>query len=378
MVIYIIELLMTMFFALFGDASKNKKIRGAVFALLFFSMTLIMAIREPHLGTDSWLYSELYLRIGKAPNLIKAIKVSGVSAPMYVLMCRIVYKIFQSRQALLIVSAILVNGCFYNFIKRESKNWFFSLFLFMSLTFHFQSYNTTRQYIALGLAMNGVSYIGENVKSVKGWILLICGVLNHTVAIISLVYLVLGLRKRDQNEMAPNELFKTVARGVIITFIFVFGQTLIMTLLPKVFPQYYSYFDMTSARTLFDQGGQGRQIFIFIGYLIAVIYGLLQLKTSDLNESIHGVGRKYIVQLSAMIIAVGIGIVGAKSWALTRIGLFFTINAINFFPNTFMLSKRYRQINKFAMILTILFTFIYAYIYLAENKAGIIPYTTFF
>ena len=345
---------------------KNKE--QIFLKIVFFMLFLVMALREPHLGTDSWMYGNIYERVGRASSLQEAFVSSTIDAPLYVAICRLLSYFFPNRQALIIVSAAAVLLGFYNYIKRESKDYSTSSLLFLTLVFYFQSFNGTRQFIAIALLLNAYSYWSDDIKNYKGWICYAAAVLIHSTAFAGIIFLLLqyGGKKRASE-------VGMLIRGAVITSAAVFGQTLIISLFLRLFPQYSKYFFGSNGHSFFDAYGQGRQIIIYVGYLIILIYALIQIRSTSKIENYANFHKQYNLMLMAALL----GITGSKSWAINRINFYFTSVAICFIPNALLISKRYRQVNNAVRILTVMLTAMYCYIYLSEDKAGIVPYSFF-
>lgn len=366
-VVYFVILFLNVVFRSKGLRKKTKNSQKTYLVVSCLILTVLMAIREPHLGSDSWMYGTLYIRIGQANNFIEAMAASTFTAPLYVLVCRILFRISDSRQMLIIASAIAVNLSYYNFIKRESKDYVTSLLLFMNLAFYFQSYNGTRQYISIGLVLNAFSYWDENKKNIKGWVFFVSAVLVHPTAIIGAVFLILVGHKNENKE-------KALTRGILVAVISGLSETVLLTVFIRLFPQYGSYFDASFGHYYYDTSAEGRQVLVVLVYFAIVVYTIIILRRSKRNTMEESVTKF----LSPMIIAVVVGFLGVNSWALSRVNFFFTNLSICFIPNVFCLKiNRYKNVNRFLKVLTIVVTAVYGFIYLYEDKAGIIPYSVF-
>ena len=88
------------------NKENNKKIfLGISFLILF----VLMGFRSPLMGTDSTMYNNIFMRVGQQSSLKNALAVSGISAPGYVLFCRVAYVFFSE------LSSKNLRNFFYNF-----------------------------------------------------------------------------------------------------------------------------------------------------------------------------------------------------------------------------------------------------------------------
>nr|WP_284467257.1 MULTISPECIES: EpsG family protein [unclassified Clostridium] len=158
---------------------------------------------------------------------------------------------------------------------------------------------------------------------------------------------------------------------MLLGMVVIVSQTQLLSVFLRMFPMYSNYFGGRALNQFNDQG-QGRTIIIIFGYLAIVIYSVFLIR----RKSSHLEGRIYAgEQLPVMLFAVIIGILGAAYPTVLRMNIFFTITAISFIPNTFILDGRSNR--RILSALTITLTFAFLAIYMIEDKSDVIPYMFF-
>lgn len=345
---------------------QNVKIfMGISFIVLFF----IMGFRDPLMGTDSIMYNNIFMRIGQQPSIWEAFSASGISAPGYVIFCRVVYKIFPNYQARIIGTSLVILVGIFRYIKKSSKDVYLSIILFLTLTFYVQSFNISRQYMAIAILLNAFVEWYRNKKSVLGWVLFFVALSIHTTSIVGLAAWI--LIENNINFMDKKQIRKLIIKSIFLGLAVIVAQTQLLNIFLRMFPMYSNYFGGKALNQFNDQG-QGRTIIIILGYLAIVVYSvfLIRRKNNRIKVRIYA-GE----QLPIMLFAIIIGILGAAYPTVLRMNIFFTITSISFIPNTFILDSRSNR--RILSVLTIALTFAFLAIYMIEDKSGVIPYMFF-
>lgn len=372
MVAYICTNLFLSILGLICSCSKNQARQNKFFLLIAFVLLFgLTAMGSPYLGTDTFPYTNMFLRIGQQHNFIDALETSRITAPAYVLLCRIVYKLFPYRQAIIVACAFIINYGVFSFIKKSSLNIYLSVILYMNLAFYLQTYNGTRQYIAVSLLLNTFLLWKDDIKSVKGWLLYVIAVAVHSTAIVGIAaWIIFFLQKR---KIGHNTIRRTICETALIGLVLVTSQTLLLTVFLRIFPRYSMYFGDDAVHSFADKG-QGRLIIIVFGYLIVFLYCLYLLKNKNRRDSFEG--QTAIDFLPICLLSIILGIFGAKSLAISRMNFYFAIVNIVTMPNTICLdmNRNNRFILSTAMVVT---TFMYFILFLIEDKSGVVPYVFF-
>lgn len=349
---------------------KRKERNTKIFIVLsFFVLFVLMGFKAPHLGTDSSSYNIIFMRIGQQSSLGNAFAASGISAPGYVVFCRIIYKLFPFSQARIIGTALVILIGVYRYIRKKSNDIYLSVLLFISLTFYVQGFNISRQYMAMAILLNAFVEWYSNKKSVLGWVLFVIAMTFHTTAIVGLaVWFLIGNRIDYSNN---KQLRRLIAKSILLGIAAILIQTRLIDIFLRIFPIYRNYFGNRALNQFSDQG-QGRAIVIVFGYLAVLLYCLLLLRR---NRKVNEERLLAAEQLPVMLFSIIIGIVGATSPVIIRMNSFFTITAISFIPNTFSIDKPSNR--RILTGITLLLTFAFLMIYMIEDKSDVIPYTFF-
>lgn len=359
MYIYILEIVLII---AFGFICKNKPLK--FLRIAFLILTIVMAMRHYKLGTDSSPYAHMFMAIGNVSTFKDALVISTIpSAPLYVFVFRWISILFHFEQAYIVFSSLFVNLLFYYFIKKNSDNYYVSVLLFIFLSFYFSSFNGTRQYIAVGIAINAFSLWNDNKYSKSAWLLYIAAILVHPTSILCIVYFLLS-KLNIKSSLKASIIIVTVSFLCIVFF------DEAIQLFIKIFPQYSVYFNNIDTSKL-NVTSKGRQIIISIGYVVFCLYSMLFSKSNIAKR------RQNYPMLLFLLLGGVIGIFGSKMWIYNRISLYFTVFSICFMPNALLQKGKNATVNKYLSLCMLILTFLYGMIYLIEDKADIVPYVFF-
>lgn len=136
---------------------KNKKI--AIF-LITFSLIIYASIRY-NVGSDYDTYLKQYSEIFYYFNNIKEIITSDVQYGFSLLMY-VTKKIFSSPYAIFFIVAVIIYPFTMAIIKRNSKNFIESLFLYFTLELHLLSLNLLKQVISMTVFLKSYRNIIKN------------------------------------------------------------------------------------------------------------------------------------------------------------------------------------------------------------------------
>ena len=343
---------------------RNKKF---FLVLSFLILFVLMGLRSPNLGTDSLAYNNIFIRVGQQSSFQNALSVSGISAPGYILFCRIIFRLFPFNQARIVATTIVILLGIYRYVCKMSNNIYLSILLYISLTFYVQGFNISRQYMAMAFLLNAFAEWYIDKKSIKGWVLFVIAMSFHTTAIVGLAAWLLIGNNIDYND--KKQIRKLVLKSLCLSAFIILAQTQLINVFIRFFPIYRNYFGNRALNQFSDQG-QGRTIVIIFGYFAIALYCLFLLR-----KRIAKPGERLLAaeQLPLMLFSVIIGILGASYPAILRMNIFLTITAITFIPNTFSIDKPSNR--RLLTIFTLLLTFAFLTIYMYEDKSDVLPYS---
>ncbi|WP_427813648.1 EpsG family protein [Enterococcus sp. 22-H-5-01] len=363
MVIYIILLsilIITLFFSV-----KQNNVERFLYLFLVSILVMIAIFRANTVGMDVSNYERIFSRISNQ-DILTVINNSDGSI-IYDVYNKLLSMITTNVQVVTITnSAIIIIANAY-FIRKMSKNPLFSLFLYYTLYFYAYNLTAARQSIAISLCLISVCFL-FNGKKKSSLLLNILAIGVHNTAIVGLVYQIL---------CRINWTNKKYIFLAIISTIGMTGYSFFIKLFLIIFPRYIMYFN--GGQYSISDVGEGKKIFVTFFYLFVLlalfIFYRAPYSTIQIEEKI------FSVQISAMIIAVVIGVIFYNNLLISRIEVMFSFYAIVFIPNVYKLISKRLLNNVYSEFILIYFSLpIYIVIFLAQilsNINEIVPYSLF-
>ncbi|WP_315119219.1 EpsG family protein [uncultured Clostridium sp.] len=361
MEIYLFVIFLVCVYAVLIFLKGATKRREKIFIILScITMFSVMGARNISVGTDTELYCKIFERISASDNIFTVAQASW----LYALYNKIISLVLGNYSQWIIIfnSLIIIVGIGF-FIYNNSRNMAMSMLYFLLFYHYFQSFNISRQYIAIVLTANSFYFIKN--KNLKGFMTLnLIATLFHNT---SIVFMPMGILSLLELNFKKTIIFSAVS-GVMI----IFYEKLIAAFL-YIFPRYSIYF---GGNTSFYETGQGRKIIITLIYLMVVIISLIIMaRLSKLQNYHKEKERELAILIVIMLIAIICGILSMKSILISRIELYYSIFAIILIPFVIEEFKKYKYLLYFVSICVML---IPTYIQLNDNIGGIVPYGVFF
>lgn len=366
MAIYIIILIAITLLAIIiscagSKSTKSQKIKKIVFILIVFCILFsVMALRGKSVGVDNNLYCVIFNNITNG----------NVSEQFDTSMGYVYYNQFVSfllgddTRNIIIANAFVITLLFVIFITKSSPNIYMSTILYILLYFYLQSFNITRQFIAILLCAIAIKYAID--RKWKMYILLsVCAILIHNTAIfIAIVGLVLGLIR--------NYNIKKVVTIWGIALVSGFFITPAIRIFVTLFPKYISYF---TTNNIFGDTSSGGKILLILAYLFFTLLGLFVFSKKKQEIEEKGQDRKYMIYTTLMGLACIIGLEGALvSILIGRVSFYFEIFAIIYIP---MVIENINKRKEVWYAITFLIFFIVFYVSLMKNISGVVPYVLY-
>ena len=344
----------------------NKRIlSGKVLYLLltFIPLWFVMAFRAPTVGTDTYANASYFVSAATAPSfdylVHDGIWKAGIDVISYVL--GIIYPGME--MYILWSSTVIVVG-FAIFIYRTSNKVWLSTFFFLTLNLYFSSLNTSRQFIAIAIAINAFIYLYEDIKSWKGWSLFILAIWIHT-SILSFLPALLGIWifKRYKSYT------KLYLVSIFLAVVFLLGLMEIATVFSSLFPHYEIYTQGTNGDNLIENTGGGKIVVMYLALLVVLI--VYYIKQHILNQKVtYTIFDAFI---PGAIFCVVLGIAYSSNTMMNRITLPYQclfLGLIPYIVNAFQKNMRLL----FLMFMIIGFSGCY-FLWAAGNLGNIRPYT---
>lgn len=161
-----------------SNSNRKKKIILISFVVVF---GILLGFRGKYVGTDTWLYSNIFVESGVASNVFRYYMFAR--CPVYVLVCRFLYTFSQSANTMMIFSAFVTLGCVAYFIYKKSEDITMSVYLYIVLDYYLYSFNASRQLLAMSLLL--VAYLKfEDGKKKAAIIIWLAAVGVHSLVML--------------------------------------------------------------------------------------------------------------------------------------------------------------------------------------------------
>lgn len=327
-------------------------------AFVFFSFAFLgtfAAMRANTVGTDTLTYETIFSNTGN---------VFSEKSPAFSIFSTMVKAISSDPHAITAANALLIALLFGLFIYRLPANPLYTTFFFISLNFYLPSFNIARQYIALGLVLNGFMYLMDK-KYIRYLALTLIGVGFHATALLGLVYLGVSWIKWNKFWI-----------GILTVFAVIFSLSYakFSSTIVNLIPGFDIYSNATNVSSL-NQSTQGSGLIIFFNiFLLLVLIAYIYFKfatQSPFTDLQRNVATLYFV---GTVVSVLLGNVILLQRGLT----YFTIFGIYIFADLpevmdrLFTNRKVGRITIFAILFGLtLIQFTYQ---LARNNGDIIPY----
>ncbi|KIO70372.1 EpsG family protein [Caldibacillus thermoamylovorans] len=327
--------------------TNNNKAKNAFLFISFLPLLLISALRSPSVGadTENYLYGYNLIKDYFYPDFFNVVRWENG----YVILNKLVSFMSNNEQIIIIATSfIILIGIFY-FIYKNSLNFTFSIYLFLSLYFYLISFNLIRQFIAISILLMGFHLI-EKRKFFKYLIVVVIASTFHQPAILMIgLYFLYNLKLNAKN--------LTLIIGSAILLLVSFNY--IMELIFIVFPgyEYYigtSYLEGSGLLTTLISGS-----ILFFGVFIKLTY------KSD---------KKFDFLLIIMIVSFLVSALSMYITLFNRLGYYFSIFNIIFIPYAIYLVKDQNVKIIYSSVIYII-TFLYFLFRLAGDFQQVIPYS---
>lgn len=288
-------------------SKKNSNFNDNVFLICSFALLFFfVAFRKTSIGNDTIEYIKLF-------NNCSLYKWDFLSANSryevgYVIFNIILSYISSSARFFMIVMSLIFNYSVYRFIKNNSRNYLFSIIIYINLLFFYQSMSSMRHFLALSVILLSFRFVKEK-KILKYLIMVFIASNFHIAALVSFLIFPLYHMKFNNKRMI---IFS------IITYIF-------SIFLSKIFP----YLSILTNRSDYYNYMIGEvklaNIIFFLIFCVFVVFSLIIIKkdSKELNNF-----NLYVLVISALLFALSINIA-----VLARVAQFIAMFTIIVLPN---------------------------------------------
>lgn len=246
----------------FDYIKKNDK----YLILIFILLTLFLALKSENVGVDADSYKKIFYDIAKFP--FSKVYLYDRYEIGYKYLCKIFSLIWNNYQFFLFGISFLEMAGFYCFIKKYSKNYVFSLLLFITFETYTLTFGILRQAIALSISLLAFNFLDKR-KPIKFILLVLLASLFHKTAAIFL--------------LAYPFLFIKVNKKVIVIFTFIVIFTLLFGNDIVNFIMNYIYRPSTST---FNSGYGYKMIVLLYSICIFIYIHFENLKKTDTSSNV--------------------------------------------------------------------------------------------
>lgn len=341
-------------------------ISGKVLYLLvtFIPIWFVMAFRGLGVGTDTFANASYFVSAATSPSLEYLVSGGIWNAGLNVISYMIGLISTDIEVYMIWSSSIILLG-FAIFIYRTSNKVWLSTFLFLTLNLFFISLNTSRQFIAISIAINAFVFLYYNMHSGVGWSLFFIAAWIHT-SIFSFMPALIGiwLVKRCQSYT------KIYFIATIFAILFVASLMGIATVFSSFFPHYAIYTEGTNQNNLIEDIGGGKIIVEYLMFLFVMIIYFISQKMNNYKVT-NTIMDSFI---PGAIFCIVVGVSFASNTMMNRVTLPYQCLFLSLIPYTCtMMKQKIRYIFMGIMMIGLIG---YYYLWAQGNLGNVVPYYT--
>lgn len=340
----------SVFGKIFGKKIHRQKYKKLYLTICFFQMFLIQALRASYVGSDTIQYIDIYNKF--STNSIYAYRLTHYEIGIQFLI-KILYSLGLNVQFLLAcMSAIIMLG-FAIYIYQNSENVILSTFLFATL-FYVNSFNVSRQYVAMAIALNSFYFIYRN-QYLRGIILVLFSSLFHSSVILLLIPFIFAMIKSTNLTKKMLVIFNL--------FVLIFGSYLTTKILGYIHNSYYISTEYVK-NDIFS-------LTTFLSFMYAIIFYYGSKKCYDYNDK-----RILNIYTCIALSNLSFGILYLKNEIFSRFIELLNSHLVISVP--FLESKTHNKYSQIIYIFFIIMPIMWMILMVYNSGAGVSEYGLFF
>lgn len=202
-------------FVMFWIFLEKKSLNRNAFWVPFFVLVLFASIRSYLVGTDTGAYTSDFRNQVNPENFIFRENVEIGYQLLSYLVLNLTYNYFW----LFFISSIIVVGSYLNIFKKISKNYFLSIYIFITFGFYTFYFNGLRQGLAMAITICAVPYLIER-KIFNFSLLIVAASFFHKSALIMFfMYLIVNLKVKLEYKLVSIFLGSFFLSGLVIEYL---------------------------------------------------------------------------------------------------------------------------------------------------------------
>lgn len=353
--VLIITLVSIIFFYL---ENVNKKLNFLYGILTFIYLFFILGFRNIHVGTDTRIYYNSFINQN---NSLTYIENDFSGRVIYDLISKLVFKYSGGNYHIFIItiSFLILISIFLSIKIYFGSFNHLSIMLYMYLCFYLNSFNTSRQALALALTLLSLVLVLKSHTKIAFFISIIAiGI--HSTSIVILLFFIF-------NRITLNQ--KKIMLNIILITLGLFSFDILIGFFVRLFPHYSIYFQKASMYEIFSSTNILRIVIFTIVNLAGFII---------INYTSKRMLKDFYLLLLICLIGNIMYIFFSSSLLYTRIAQYFTIPYIIFIPvlfanmNVCRINKYLKVIYKIAILSLSILLLIYS---ISINSGEIVPYS---
>lgn len=321
---------------------KNKDI--IFLNVAFIEMLLFLGFRDTTIGIDLQNYIPYF-------NIINGLNLDNLFyLPLergYVILNKLVGLVGGENVFLFVVAFISLLGVYYS-IKKYSKNYMLSVFIYITFQFYIFIFSGLRQGIAFSIVWLSLKYVKER-KLVKFILIVLLASMFHKTALIFLpVYFIAN---------------KRITLKYVLLFLVVFISMLILKVQLVTFVTSFLYSTYAVSNT---SGGYSLLVLLFAVFVFFILIRNKKIENFRDND----------IWFNMLIVAILIQTLASTQGNIARLTMYYSFSVVLLIPNVLdSLKDKKQKIFIEAIVYISLFIFYFISI---QNEANYMPYKLFF
>lgn len=238
----------------------------------------IAAFRGIYVGTDTRYYALAYKYLAEKGYVYHH---AMSNSPAYIYYLKLFSHVIKSPNGYMIATSVPTIVCIFYFIKRYSKNYYISVYLFLTSYFYFFSLNTGRQFLALALTFIVFDLLIRK-KYLLSVIVYLVGIGVHSAALVfGVIYIIHIIHWNLQ------KILLVLAVGLVgPSFIFI---------LSEFFAETFNYQWMLSLNAIETIKSRGGTSIAYAFYCLVTICLMTYWNLRSQNKFIFSVGGREVL-----------------------------------------------------------------------------------
>lgn len=315
--------------------------------IIILSLTLVSGFRKA--GTDYYTYRYMFLTQG-SPNFL----ISEDSTEMgFTILCKILYKISNDPQIFFVVTSLIISVCMVMALKKYSKIFELSVYLYVTTFMYYASMNILRQWIATAIMFLGFRFLYERKWYIYFPIVIFSSAFHSSAIVMILIYFIV-----NHKIISVQNLVKCIILGGCFLL---YNQSIGIFFNFLETTKYANYMDE------FVKDGNGVNILRVLVYLAPVLLVALMCKKLNLSVNI-----KNNIIFNLCLIGFLIMLLGAKHAYFARMCVYFEPYYLLLIPNLVLMFKGKER--KIVYYIIMILYFLFSTLLLIRGESNIYPF----